>query len=320
MQPMIVTVGPLEAADADSVCTSQTAPGGFGLAINGAYASGFDADAIATAQAVAGAGALTLDGVNANSGVAYLGDPSYVTITSAGNDTGITFTVAGLVYGPGGYGGSYQSEVVTGANASVVVTTKKFSTITSVTASNAAAGNVSVGVNGVATLDTPRRLLITDGGNDSGITFTVVGTDWNGHPITEIITGSNGTTVESTLDFATVESVILSGASALTVQVGTDGVASSRPVFCDNFNFAPMSLQVVVDGTVNYTVRQSLDDPNDVGYENVTWFNMESPDFNGETASKYGGLANAPRVIQILLNSGTGSARMTVIQNANVPL
>lgn len=89
------------------------------------------------AAAVAGAGALALL-------ITTLDVPRNLIITSAGNDLGITFTVVGKdVYGMA------MSEVITGANAGVAAGKKAFSTVTSITASGAAAGNVSVGVGNV---------------------------------------------------------------------------------------------------------------------------------------------------------------------------
>jgi hypothetical protein len=89
------------------------------------------------AAAVAGAGALVLL-------ITTLDVPRNLIITSAGNDTGITFTVVGKdVYGQA------MTEVITGANAGVAAGKKAWSTITSITASGASAGNVSIGVGNV---------------------------------------------------------------------------------------------------------------------------------------------------------------------------
>ncbi len=320
MQPMIVTVGPLATADADGISASQTAPGAFALAINGALSSGFSATSIAQAQAVAGAGNLTLNGSSVSAGVAYLGDGAYVAVTSAGNDTGITFTVRGILYGPNSQGGTYQQETLTGSNTSVVATTKKFSTVTAVTASSAAAGNVSVGVNGTATLDMQRKVIITSSGNDTGRTFTITGADGSGNPITQTITGANAGAATSTLDFKTVTLVTCSGSTAGTVTVGTSAIAASRPIYCDNFSFPQIALQVTVSGTVNFTVQQSLDDPNSVGLANVNWVSHPDTALVAATATAQGNYAYAPRVTRILLNSGSGAVTYTVIQSANVPL
>lgn len=314
--PIVVTVGALATADADGIAASQTNPGAFELSLNGALSSGSSATNIAASQAVGSATTLTLDGVLVKDGVAHLGGNKRIIITSAGNDTGITFTVAGTLSGGAANGIAYQSEVVTGSNASVVGTTKLFTTITSVTSSGAAAGNVSVGVNGSVTLDKPRRVLITSAGNDSGITFTVYGTDWNNNPISQAVTGGNATTAATTLDFATVDRIKLSAAAAGAVTVGTNGVAASRPIFFDPHADPAVGLQVSVTGTVSYTVQQSLDDPNRVGLASVNW--VDHPDTNlvAATATKQGNYAYLPHVSRIVLNSGSGTVVMTAIQAA----
>lgn len=312
--PIIVSVGPLVTADADGISVSQTAPGPFDLAINGALASGFSATNVAAAQAVAGAGNLTLNGALVADGVAHLGGQRRIYITSAGDDSSITFTVKGTLSGFGNSGISYQSEVVTGSNASVVATTKLFSTITAVVASGAAAGNVSVGLQGAVTLDKPRRVLITSAGDDSGITFAVTGTDASGNPVSQTIAGANASTAATTLDFATVTRVTPSAATAGAVTVGTNGVASSRIINVDHMGFTPISAQVSVTGTVNYTVQYSLESPAVVGAANINWINHTDTALVGATATKAGSLALLAQSLRVTLNSGTGSVRMTVTQ------
>lgn len=72
-----------------------------------------------------------------------------------------------------------------------------------------------------------------------------------------------------------------------------------------------VGLQVVVSGTVNYTVQQTLDDPADAG---ATWFDHPDSNLVAATASKQGNYAYVPRAVRIKVNSGTGSATLTVIQ------
>jgi hypothetical protein len=312
--PLSVTVGALASADADGICVSQTCPGAFDLAINGALASGYSATNVAAAQAVAGAGDLTLNGTLVSGGVAYLGGQRRVYITSAGNDTGITFTVKGTLSGEGNSGISYQSETITGSNTSVVATTKLFTTITAITASNAAAGNVSVGVQGSATLDKARRVLITSAGNDSGMTFTVYGTDWNSNPISQTVTGGNATTAVTTLDFLTVTRIKCSAATAGAVTVGTNGVAGSRPLFFDWAGAADVSLQVSVSGTVNYTVKQTVEDIAALGIASVSWVDHPDTDLVGATTVQQGNYGYVPRAMQIVLNSGSGSVTLHAMQ------
>lgn len=94
---------------------------------------------IALAQASAG-GALTLNGAAATGGVATLDTQRQIGITSSGDDHLITFLVKGTMAS-----GQAISEVVAGTNGGVGVTTQNFLTVTSITASGAVAGTVSVG-------------------------------------------------------------------------------------------------------------------------------------------------------------------------------
>ena len=326
MNPIVVTVGPLASASANNIATSQKMGGAFNLTLNGTLGSGFSATNIATAQAVGSATTLTLNGSLAVAGstninglttprAAYLDPAARVTITSVGNDSGITFAVAGI----GVDGESSETETVTGANASTVSTTKLFRRIFSITSSGAAAGNLSAGTNGyVATLDKPRRVLITSAGNDSGITWTITGTDWNNAPISEVLTGGNTAAVASLLDYATVTGIKASVAAASTVTVGTNGVAGSRPIGLDQMGLSPTALQVTVSGTVNYTVQQTLDDPNRVGLSSVAWVNHPDSALVAATGTVQGNYAYQPQLTRIVLNSGTGTLTYTVIQSGNI--
>ncbi len=322
MKIVTVTVGPLVAADDDGYATTQIGVAG-AATLNGAKATGFSATNIAAAQAVAGAADLTLNGSTVASGVAQLGTPRSISITSSGNDSGITFTVYGAVaLSPAAGGYAYGSATVTGSNTSVVSTATRFLTVTRVASSGAAAANVSVGTNGYVTTDTPRRVIVTSAGDDTNKTFTFTGTDWNGNAISEVLTGANAGAAQTAYDYATVDLIVLSAATASTgIIIGTNGVASSRPIFMDQFGFAPTSLQVNVTGTVNFDVEQSLDNPNGpVGapgvtpYASVLWLNHPDSALANATADAQGNYAYIPNMTRIILNSGTGSAVYKVLQ------
>src|SRR5512135_871782 len=72
-----------------------------------------------------------------------------------------------------------------------------------------------------------RRVIITSGGNDTGITFTITGTNSTGSTIVEVLVGANAGAAQTNQDFATVRSIVPSAAVAGTVSSGTNGVASS---------------------------------------------------------------------------------------------
>lgn len=115
MRPITVSVGPLTAAVANNIATSQTP---------------------------AGAGALTLNGSLVTGGVAVLDNPRRVLITTA--DTTHTFTITGTT--PTGTLLTESFLVAGGSTYSSL----DYKTVTSITISGAATGAVTVGTNGIA--------------------------------------------------------------------------------------------------------------------------------------------------------------------------
>ena len=75
-------------------------------------------------------------------------------ITSAGNDSGITFTITGIKVGD--LTNTVVSEVVTGANTSTATSTNYYARVDSITASGASAGNVKIGTTGSLALPRTR--------------------------------------------------------------------------------------------------------------------------------------------------------------------
>lgn len=178
--------------------------------------------------------------------------------------------------------------------------------------------NGSTATGGVATLDKARRALITSAGNDSGITFTITGTNTTGNTVSEVLTGANATTAASVLDYLTVTSIKTSGSTAAAITVGTNGVASSRWVRMDEYGAAQVSIQCDASGTVNYTVQSSLDDPNDPSnpttVASMVWVSSGDTNAVGATTSIQTNFGFCPRWIRVTLNSGTGSVTFTVYQ------
>ena len=184
--------------------------------------------------------------------------------------------------------------------------------------------NGSLVSGGVATLDKPRRILITNVGNDTGVTFTVYGTWFGGLPISETLTGTSGSSVATTLDFATVTRISTSGAtSGSGVTVGTNTVAGSRWIRFDSWALPNVNIQIDVSGTINYTLQTTMDDPNDPVSPttpiNVTWFSSTDTNVVSASASKQTNFTNAFTYARILVNSGTGTATATFAQFGAVP-
>jgi hypothetical protein len=178
--------------------------------------------------------------------------------------------------------------------------------------------NGSIVPAGTAVLDMPRRVIFTSSGNDTGITFTVTGTDNAGNAQTEVVTGSNASTASTVLSYKTFAPPVASGAAAGTVSIGTNGVAASPWVRLDNWAPGGVAIQATVTGTVNYTIQQTMDDPNSatnpVAPASVTWVDSADIAVVGATATKQSNYAFAPTFARVLLNSGTGSVSTTFTQ------
>ena len=104
---------------------------------------------------------VVLDGVMSNGGSSVLGAGRNVTLTSAGDDSGVTFTVTGF-----GLTGLEITEDITGGNDSTVTTTAFFKSITSITGTAVTKDGFSVGA-GTVLAAGPRELAGTDIGSGS---------------------------------------------------------------------------------------------------------------------------------------------------------
>lgn len=102
-----------------------------------------DPDGYALAQTKGAAGDLTLNGALVSGGVGTPDAARRVGITSAGDDSGITFTVYGTARAE--ENGVAISEVVAGTNVGVAETTLDFATVTRIATSAATAANVTAG-------------------------------------------------------------------------------------------------------------------------------------------------------------------------------
>jgi hypothetical protein len=98
-------------------------------------------------------------------------------------------------------------------------------------------------------------------------------------------------------------------------QVGT---GSSNSILFDYHGGPEVALQVDVTGTVNWTVQQTLQNPNDASTAPVSWFDHPDANLVGQTAGRQGNYAFVPMAARITVNSGSGSVRFTALQ-ANPP-
>lgn len=176
--------------------------------------------------------------------------------------------------------------------------------------------NGTLATGGVATFAVAYTVSVTSTGNDSSRTYTITGTNANGSTISETITGPNTTTVYTTLYFKTVTGVsVVGGGTVGTVRVGfgTSGVTPTIPI--DIHGRPEISLQVAVSGSATWTIQQSLDNPWE--NTNLTW--LDHPDANlvTQTVNRQGNYAYVPAAVRLKITSGTGTAKLTIIQSGD---
>jgi hypothetical protein len=171
------------------------------------------------------------------------------------------------------------------------------------------------------TLDMPRRILLTYGSEGAARTLVITGTGITGQTQSETLAVPSGAagTVASVLDYATITSALPLGSGwTAAATLGTSTIAGSAWIMLDSWALPEVSLQCTVNGTVNYTVQQTLDDPNSisnpVALSAVTWVNSADTAVVAATATAQSNYAYAPVFTRVLLNSGSGSVVYTVSQ------
>lgn len=183
--------------------------------------------------------------------------------------------------------------------------------------------NGTLVVSGVVVMDNPRQVLITTTGNESTRTFTLTGKNWAGDTITETITGPNATTAASVLSYKSVSAITINGNAANALTIGTNGVGESPWVRLDEWALNATAVQCTVSGTVNYTVQQTLQDPNSptdpVAPSAMTWISSPDTSVVGATTSQQSYYIATPLWTKVLLNSGSGSVTAVFAQGGAVP-
>lgn len=99
----------------------------------------------------------------------------------------------------------------------------------------------------------------------------------------------------------------------IVVQTGT---GSSSPVPMNlGVNPFNVGMGVVVTGTVAYTVQYTFDDVWDINYNAATgnWF--DHPALLSQSGNMSGNFAFPVSAIRLTINSGTGTAVLTIIQS-----
>ena len=104
-----------------------------------------------------------------------------------------------------------------------------------------------------------------------------------------------------------------------SVADASGGAKYSNWVRFDDYAPNYISIQCVADGTVDYTVEYTLDDPNSftkpIAVNNVVWVESDDVDVVNATGNATSNFIFAPTFARIKLNSGSGSVRATFLQS-----
>ena len=99
----------------------------------------------------------------------------------------------------------------------------------------------------------------------------------------------------------------------VTTSDASGGTKNSNSAVLDYYGRPEVALQVVVTGTVNYTVQQTLDNVLDATVT-PTWFSHPDANMVAQTVSRQGNYAYIPTAVRIQQTSGSGSTRLTIVQ------
>lgn len=182
------------------------------------------------------------------------------------------------------------------------------------------AGNFTLGGDlasgGTVTFTQPQHVTLYAAGNNSGVTFTVTGTDRYGNAMTESITGPNATTVTGTKNFATVTQVASGAATTGDVEVGVDGTCESQ-WYVLNYRGGDFNVGIgcELSGTATYTVQHTFDNVFASGFveDDATLYTHSS--LSGETSNQDGNYTNPPVACRLKITAHTsGTVTMNIVQ------
>lgn len=174
--------------------------------------------------------------------------------------------------------------------------------------------NGALATNGVATLAAPGQVTLTSTGALTGINFTLVGTDYRGWTVSEILAGPGNNTVTSVNSYATITSITSSATVGTNITAGNAASGSSPVVPIDTYaNPSDISLGVEITGTANVTVQYTVDNVFvTTSLDALNW--ISHANLTGLSASAYGTLISSVGAVRMITNSGTGSVTFVVRQ------
>lgn len=265
-----------------------------------------------------------------------------VSLKSASNNSGVTFTITGTDVHD-----APLIEAIAGPNNTTVKTAGSFKSITSISP-DINATNIIAGIYGIiaptqnstaavpATLSPStgypiefyhlqRTITLTSPANvdNSGVNFTITGTNQYNTPITEVLAGPNANTVTSVHQYHTITSIVPSG-EFFSMSMGTGSTGIIQWCYLNQTQNPPNTvIQLDITGTINYSVTQTLDGQGAYvqsggAYSYVQ--NITPASFavvaalTGATTDQIYNLTTAATGLQTIINSSTGGSLLFTLQ------
>ena len=214
----------VSATDADGIYTGTPGSaiviggtGGTAFTSTGPRVSLTDDNSLVTTQALDSFGAANLTLLDSTATI-----NSFLTITGDAAFAS-TFTVTGTDV----HGNAIEEAITGGGTASTVTSTKIFGTVTQIAVSASVAADITVGHKNTIVNEAALVTVTSSASDESGKTFTVVGTAMDGTSLTEVITGptANGTVTGRQI-FNTIHTVTPSAATTGAITIGVKGADS----------------------------------------------------------------------------------------------
>jgi hypothetical protein len=196
------------------------------------------------------------------------------------------------------------------ANAAVTTSVAGSQTPTGVNAAVTLTANPVVFTNGTAQL-----LTITSLGADiSNRTFTIVGLDVTGKPLTVTQTGPGvGATVTTALPFKQVNSINISNTAAGAITIG-NSASSETPYWLCDVDANPFALSfrcINTSGNPTYSIQYSWDDPAAVAYNAMVW--TTDATITGKTGTNIGTMTQTVMLMKVIATTA-GTVQVKVFQ------
>ncbi len=97
--------------------------------------------------------------------------------------------------------------------------------------------------------------------------------------------------------------------------VTRSGDGNSNPAITDWYGGSDVAIQVdVISGSPNWTVQQTLQNPNDATVTPV-WFDHPDTNMVSQTVGRQSNYSFCPVAVRVNINSGGGVVRMTLVQH-----